>query len=306
MSIIIPTGTDNSNNNVENFLKHLEELNLEYEVILCTNVEADNFDKLNLIVSKYSNTSAYEIISKDLDNVVTYALEIALGDWVFILEDENKLSEHFLTILEVVTSKENLDCSVVVLKSKKRNLRDVILTRLSRYLMEVKVSTFQRASRGASRSSLVKWNQRAFKNKVLRVASNVEPNTRRNKQVDVETTADYNSHKLFRIGIRTMIYSSVAPLRLVSGISIASAGLAAGYSAYVVFIKYNQVPTPGWASTNLLLSISSLLLLVILSAICEYMYQLIGTVVQSQSIRIANESLNSQYSFIEKKDVHEK
>ena len=290
---------------IEEFITYLQNSKLKYEIILCTNAYSDNFHILNSIVSKFSNTSAYEVLSKDPDNVVTHGLTVALGDWVIILEDHENFLNHFDKIIETITSSENRELASVLLTSKKRKLRDVILVFLSNYFMDQRVPTFQRTSKAASRNSLVKWNQRAFKNKVLRIASSININSRGAQEAEIRVSTSYNSYRLFRTGLRTIVYSSVSPLRFVSAVSISASGMAAAYSAYVVLIKYNDVSTPGWASTNLLISVSSLLILIILSTLCEYMYQLIGTVVQSHSIRVANESMNSRYTFFENSDVHE-
>ena len=305
LSVIIPIASNGTGNKIKKFITSLQKSNFKYEIILCTRASSNNFNQLNSIVNEFPNTSAYEVLSKDLDNVVSHGLSIALGDWIIILEDDENFLVHFDKILEKITSTGNLDLSSVILTSNKMILRDKILVFMSRYLMEEKVPTFQRVSKAASRNSLIKWNQRAFKNKVLRVASSINVNARGAQEAEIKIASSYNSHRLFRIGLRTIIYSSVSPLRFVSIVSIFASGLAAAYSAYVVFIKYSDVPTPGWASTNLLISISSLLILVILSALCEYMYQLIGAVVQSHSIRVSSESMNSRYSFVDDKDVHD-
>jgi len=305
LSVIIPVSSNTSGTKIKNFITSLQKSNFKYEVILCTKSSLNNFNQLNSIVSEFPNTSAYEVLSKDLDDVVTHGLSIALGDWIIILEDEENFSDHFDKILEKITSTDNLDLASVLLTSDKMIIRDKFLVIMSKYLMEEKVPTFQRVSKAASRNSLIKWNQRAFKNKVLRVASSMNINARSSQGAEIKTTSTYDSHGLFRIGLRTIIYSSVSPLRFVSAVSIFASGLAAAYSAYVVFIKYSDLPAPGWASTNLLISISSLLILLILSALCEYMYQLIGAVVQSYSIRVASESMNSRYSFVEERDVHD-
>ena len=283
----------------------MQNSNFKYEVILCASADSNTFFLLNSIVNKFPNTSAYEVLSKDLDNVVTHGMSISLGDWVVILEDHENLLIHFHKIIEVITSEKNKDLSSILLTSKTKKLRDKFLVFLSKCFMDQKVPTFQRVSKASSRNSLANWNQRAFKNKVMRIASSININARGARETEIRISTPYKSKHLFRTGLRTIVYSSVSPLRLVSAVSILASGLAAIYSAYVVFIKYNDVSTPGWASTNLLISISSFLVLIILSTLCEYMYQLIGTVVQSYSIRVSNESMSSRYSFFETSDVHE-
>lgn len=290
---------------IEKFVASLQKSKYKYEIILCTRANSNNFNQLNSIVKEFSNTSAYEVLSKDLDNVVTHGLSVALGDWIIILEDDENFLVHFNKIIEKITTKDNQNLSSVLLTSNKIILRDKILVFMSRFLMEERVPTFQRVSKAASRNSLIKWNQHAFKNKILRVASITNINAGGPQEVKIKIASSYDSHRLFRIGLRTIIYSSISLLRFVGLMSIFASGIAVSYSAYVVFIKYSESPTPGWASTNLLISISSLLILIILSALCEYMYQLIGTVVQSHSIRVASESMNSRYSFIDDKDVYD-
>jgi hypothetical protein len=276
---------------------------VQYEVILCTSDSINKFESLRTIVDRFSNIAAYEIISKDSDAVISFGVEIALGDWVIILEDHENFQIHFTKILETITAPQNQFVTNISLIPHKFILRDRALVRLSRLLMQERVETFQRVSKASTRESLTRWNRRAFKSKVLRVASNLNRNNGSGQKVEVQVNSKYNSERLFRIGIRTIIYSSVAPLRFVGLLSIAASGFGAAYSAYVFFVRYQVTTAPGWASTNLILSGSLFLLFIILAAICEYLYQLIGATVQNNSILTAKESISSKYSYKENENV---
>ncbi len=297
----MPSGTNLSH--INEFIKSLGNRKLQYEVILCTSDSSDEFEGLRKIVDIFSNIAAYEVISKDSDALISFGLEIALGDWVMILEDHINLENDFTKLLKMIIEPENELVANISLVPQKLVLRDKALVWISRLLMQERVETFLRVSRASTRDSLTRWNRRAFKSKVVRVASNLNRHSRSGHNIAVKVDSKYNSQGLFRIGIRTIIYSSVAPLRYVGLLSIAASGFGAAYSAYVFFVRYQVTTAPGWASTNLILSSSLFLLFIILAAICEYLYQLIGATVQNSSILTAKESISSRYSFKENENV---
>jgi hypothetical protein len=226
-----------------------------------------------------------------------------LGDWVVILEDYDSLESHFKLLTQTIINPDRKAITNINLMPEKINFRDKILVRISRLLMHERVFTFQRVSKASTRDSLTRWNRRAFKSKVLRVASSLNQNSRAEQEVEIKVSSSYDSGRLFRTGLRTIIYSSVAPLRFVGLLSITASGFGAGYSAYVFFIRYQVSTAPGWASTNLILSCSLFLVFIILAAICEYLYQLIGATVHNTSILTAKESISKRFSFQENENV---
>jgi hypothetical protein len=299
LSVVIPVNSNLQEDQLTKFMTHVANIEYRYEVILCVSSSSEEFITAEKFTKNFPNIAAYEVFARDLDSVISHGLEIALGDWVFELVDAEKLTEHFSILLRKLETLSDINQINLVVFPNRIYLRDKVLVALSKVLTDLKVLTFLNTSRVSSRNSLVNWNRRAFKNKVLRIAPVV--NNPATKQVDIKYTApsNYNSKNLFKIGMRTIIYSSIKPLRFISTISLFGALLSTLYSLYIVFIKYQDEIVPGWASTNLLISTFSLSVLVILSVVSEYLYQLVGTIVQSSSTRITREALSARYSFKE-------
>ena len=303
ISIVIALKKEWKSDNVRDFLKSLLVKNIEYEVIFCIGSNLKSFKELAEIVKAYENTAAYEVLAKDLDTVTSFGLEIALGDWVIELHDEHHLEKHFEMMISTLQKSKEVSISNIILKPNRVVLRDKMLLTLNSIFTQSKVVTFQLTSRASSREALIYWNRRAFKNKVLRLAPAMHSNSFHPKAIELTTTANYHNSNLFKIGIRNIVYSSLLPLRFVALVALSSATMSTLYSAYVLFIRYSESSAPGWASTNLILSTMSLSLFVILYAICEYLYQIVGAVVQNSSTGVSNETLNKNYSFRERENI---
>ncbi len=290
---------------IVDFLDYISLQDADYEVIICQGINNLDFEELRKITRSHPNTSAYELIGNDLDANSAYGLGLALGDWVIELTDPENYVRHFDLLRKAISQSFQKEFQSIVLVSEKINIRDKVLLLLSKFLMHQKIYTFQKSSRATSRQALLGWNRRAFKSKVLRIAPAIGNPVFHTKSVVISTEANYNNAKLFRIGIRNIVYSSITPLRVVSGSALIAAFFSSVYSAYVLIVRYQETSAPGWASTNLILSLTSLITFSVLYVICEYLYQLVGTVVQGSSTGVSNESLNKNYSFVDKMNIED-
>jgi hypothetical protein len=299
LSIVIPINSKLQEGDLTKFLNNLSKIEYKYEVILCVSYLAEKYIMAEKLTKIFSNIAVYEVFARDIDSVISHGLEIALGDWVFELVDSKKLIEHFQALLSKIESLSDIDQVNIIISPNKIYFRDKVLLTVNKVLTDIRVITFLNTSRVSSRNSLMNWNRRAFKNKVLRIAPFVNSPSTKQIVIKDDNSSNYNSLSLFKIGMRTIIYSSIRPLRFISSISLFGAVLSTLYSLYIVLIKYQDELVPGWASTNLLISTFSLSVLVILSVISEYLYQLVGIIVQSSSSRITREALSAKYSFKE-------
>lgn len=305
ISVVINLNKNHDLSKVVDFLVHISLEASDYEVIICQGVNNFEFEELKKITRSHPNTSAYELMGNDLDANSAHGLGLALGDWVIELTDSSNYISHFDLLHKTISQSLQNEIQSIVLVSEKVNIRDKVLLLMSKFLMHQKIYTFQRSSRATSRQSLLGWNRRAFKSKVLRIAPAIGNPVMHTKSVVIPVEAQYYNAKLFRIGIRNIVYSSITPLRVISGSALIAAFFSSGYSAYVLMVRYQETSAPGWASTNLILSLTSLITFSVLYVICEYLYQLVGTVVQGFSIGVSNESLNKNYSFIDKMNIED-
>jgi hypothetical protein len=197
LSIVIPVNSNLQEDELTKFMTYVSKIDYKYEVILCVSSSSENYITTEKFTKNFPNVAAYEVFAKDLDSVISHGLEIALGDWVFELVDAEKLTEHFQMLLLKLETLSDVNKINLVVFPNRIYLRDKVLIALNKILADMEVLTFLNTSRVSSRNSLVNWNRRAFKNKVLRIAPVV--NSPATKQIVVEDTkpSNYDSMNLY-------------------------------------------------------------------------------------------------------------
>lgn len=275
----------------------------EYEVIICLHANSEFYTEVAALVSQRPNVSAYEVQTRSMDAVLSFGLQQALGDWMIELSDLENLQENYTKILRATKLDSTNVPTLILLRSERRTLRDYLLVKLASKFLPFKAISFEYLPRGSNRAALQNWNRRAFKSKVVQLAPFMSQDLDFKIVKASSTKSRYRTKRLMRRSIRSMVYSSITPLRLISSSALIAAICACFYSVYVVMIKYGSGSTPGWASTNLILSLSSLAVLAILAAICEYLYQIIGVLVHRDSADISRETISTSFSFRNRPNV---
>ena len=115
---------------------------------------------------------------------------------------------------------------------------------------------------------------------------------------------------LFGRGMEILFSASSSPLRAISMLALAGAGLNVVYSIYVLFTSVTSSVAEGWTSMSLQISGMFLLTSLVLSMICEFLIYSQQTAFSGNKYFIAREvsspqfGLNTKLNIVEKNDAH--
>jgi hypothetical protein len=260
-----------------------------YEIIITNPIGWANTDFKNSITNKMINTFYYEFNEERDDRLMTKGIDLSLGSK--ILEFYN--CENFNEIFGEINSKlENVNTNTIF-ASKRRNSVDRLLSAVIGLTLKQKISTLYDTPRFYTSESIKFWNSIKSKDKVLKFSVFLQK--QKVNYVFLESDLKVNRKRHIREVLRNILYTSVAPLRLVTLFSFMGAFVSLSISVYVYFYSiYNKV-IEGWTSTNLLISFSTFSILICLATLSEYLIQIITNTRYNYDVNILTEfSSNSK------------
>jgi hypothetical protein len=283
-------------------LELLIEMGISYEVLIVINEDIEKFKMVSNYSKLHPNIAVYLVKAKNIDGLVTVGLELALGNWILLLPKIKNARKKIEMLIQMQTERKGESGSYVLIPQK-QFLRDLILAKLFEMAIGGKIQSVLNSSSLHSRESLEMWNSRNLRSKVVRVVHLLHPDNCSYLKSEIEERSI--GHRIFRIGIRSLLYITARPLRWASALSICGALLGVSFSIYILFAKLSGPVVSGWASTNMLISILSTFILMSLSLILEYLYQIISNNIDQRENRIVNETLSGNYSFKEASNTFE-
>jgi hypothetical protein len=225
------------------------------------------------------------------------ALDQAIGDVIFEFYNMTNILGIFQEMFELSNS---LGCDLTYYPSK-RKLSDKFISLIASYFLGVKIKTFMDWPRVSNRDSLIKWNTLNSKSKVLKLSTYLF--NRKINYVESKNRINANSKRFIRISLRTLVYGSSSPLRLVTIIASLGSLMSFVVSIIVLFISFTKDVVTGWTTTNLLISLSTLLILFTLSIVSEYINQIVNTTKSLNGVDIVFEISSNDKNFQEKLNV---
>lgn len=283
--------------------KDLVRQEITYELIGCVRASQDiDPSMIEDLCRTNPNIGIYTISTDSDDAAMSAGIEFALGDWVLELPSMLDYQWEVNVLLEAASNTVEREVSFQIVPAH-RIRRDRLMSWLASKALGIPVCTLLSTSRLSSRQSLIAWNRRKLRHKVLRVAPQLAliPTQPVSGQVGFTTS----SLRLMRIGFRTIVHSTPKPLRWVSQVAIAGAILSVIVSGIILVVSIERNVVPGWTTTNLQLSALSFLTLTVLSIISEYIYQIASTTIDQPSYRVTGESLSASYSFRKNPNIME-
>ena len=287
---------------ITSFASNFLQLHSDFEIIVC--MPSGKIDAVSIknFCEKSPNVAVYEVTSTNFDDLITAALELALGDWVLELADSSALENHASMLLNCAYNDLQSEIDSYQLTPIKLPIVDRILSNLASSALEVRVHTLAYTSRLTKRAAMQTWNARKLRSKVLRVAPQLSGANVLERKIINASKLNYS--RIGRVGMRTIAHSSAKPLRWISFISLSGALLSLVISAAVVAISANNKVVPGWTTTNLQISGLSFLTLSVLGILSEYIYQIAAVTIGQPVFRIVRETLSPRYAFQVKPNIY--
>lgn len=282
-------------------LSYLRKEIKKFEVIVCFGTQdLVDYQEKKIYLETQENTACYLLATANKEELLAYGLEVALGDWVL---DNEISSQTSIYIDQLIQRARCLPSNITFLigNSNRRTFGDKFLARLSALILSDRIFSFAPIARLMSRKSLRRWESMNLKNKLVRVAPFLSGTHGEN--MNLLGPCEINKKRLFRIGLRTLLYSSPRPLRFVSTLSFAAASWSMATAMYVFVRGMASDVTPGWASTNLQMSMLSFITATSLGVISEYVYQGILGAQNLNGGLLLEENISLNYGFLTNPNV---
>jgi hypothetical protein len=275
--------------NVLYLCEHLKNENYNFEVIIVNSVKFHEKDITDYLRDNLANTFYYLLPLNSIESLMTSGIEIAVGDLILEFYNTENLVEEFDALIKYY---EN-DLQDIVLYSKVKYFPDKFISLIFSLSFGFKVKTILDFPRLSNRDSLSPWLDFKSKHKTLKFLTFFRNGKINYRLFDKKISIDRSRH--LRKSLRTLIYGSTFPLRLVTLIAFLGSFLSLVISFSIVIYGVNNNVVEGWTTTNLISSFGSFLVLSTLGVISEYLNQVISNTRSTNKLNVILEvSSNSQ------------
>jgi hypothetical protein len=274
----------------------LESRGLNYELICILDSNIDSSERVLKTLAPLPNLITLEVVARNLDDFISVGLENALGDYILEIP---ALTDSNLVVNALINSvMENPDVLSFQLVPTKPKIRDFILSKIASRALKVKVNTMELAPRISRRDVTEAWGERLTRNKVIRVMTQLDlfsPHL-----IHLNLTETLKSPRFVRICLRSVAYSSAAPLRWITYVSLFGAALSISITFLVLLIAQTNEVVPGWTTTNLQISFFAFMMLTLFGMLSEYIYQNTAATLNQRYFRVKSENVSERFTILEK------
>lgn len=274
----------------------LEGRGLNYELICILDSKTIRSKSVLDTLASLPNLITLEVVARNLDDFISVGLENALGDYILeipCLTDSNIIANTLID--HAIKNPDVLSFQMVPTKPK---IWDLVLSKVASKALNVRVHTMELAPRISRRDVTEAWGERLTRNKVIRVMTQLDLFSPHLIQMNLANTL--KSPRFFRICLRSVAYSSAAPLRWITYLSLFGAALSISISFLVLLIAQTNEVVPGWTTTNLQISFFAFMILTLFGMLSEYIYQNTAATLNQRYFRIKSEAVSERFAILEK------
>ena len=291
LSVVIPVF--NESDSIESTLNRVEAsispIGRNYEIIVVNDGSSDQ--TLNLLLQHHKSHPRLVILdlARNVGHMaaITAGLDQATGRWVVTLDGDGQDPPELIPEMISRAEMNGADiCFMVRSDRKQDSLRHQIFSPLF-------YKTLSRATGGQAPIQAADF--RLMSDRVVQVLRSL-PDTNRIyrvitpqlgfKSIQFEYSrkqretgvSKYGFIKLAVLASRSLLATSGAPLRWLSNLAVAIAGIALLYSLFILLVGFFGNGPPGWASISLLLSTILFLQAISMAVISEFLLSLIADV----------------------------
>jgi hypothetical protein len=224
---------------------------------------------------------------------------LSVGDLIFEFYDFTNIVDEF----DLMIKNYNKPFEEFTLYGRVNSISDKIICRISSLMLKSRIITMFDFPRVTKRESLNAWLQVKSKDKFIKLA--LLYNENKINYIMSERRIKYSSKRHIRKSIRSIIYVSTFPLRIITLLSLMGSIISILVSFYVLFygLKYGAIE--GWSTTNLFISGSSFFILSTLGIMSEYLNQVISNNRETGKINIVFELSSNSKSFKLENNIEE-
>jgi hypothetical protein len=269
----------------------LEKTGISYELICVIDSKRPNLQEVRVGIATLPNLITFEVIARDLDDFISVGLENALGDYVLEIPYLQDFENVVTTLLDITIESPLHFC--YQLMPNRTSIADFILSKIASKALGVRVNTMLMVPRISRRDVTESWSERLTRNKVVRVMTQLDLIS---PEVIKSSKVKWIKHRRFiRISLRTIAYSSAAPLRWVTYIALFGASFNIMVTIAVLLIARTQNVVPGWTTTNLQISFFAFTILTLFGMLSEYIYQNTAATLNQRYYRVTRENVSERF-----------
>ena len=280
---------------IVNLSSILEQIGIKYELLCVIDSKIKKIDSERKKLALLPNLLSLEVLARDVDDFISVGLENSLGDYVLEipkLQDPEKIVRDLVNC--VTHNPEILSFQIV---PAHKSFSDSILSMIATRALGVRVNTMSLVPRISRRDVIEAWGERLTRNKVVRVMTQLDllsPEVLR-----IGPNQHVKSSRFMRVSLRTIAYSSAAPLRWVTYISLFGAAFNIIITFVVLVIAQTQDVVPGWTTTNLQISFFAFIILTLFGMLSEYIYQNTAATLNQRYYRLTSEQVSQRFKMLQ-------
>ena len=299
MSVICVNVDFDKLKNVLNLCEHLKNNKYKFEIVIVNNTKFHKEDTADYITNNLVNTFYYLLPLKSTESLMAAGMDLAVGDIIIEFYNVENLIEEF----NEVTKCYKYGSQDLVLCGKANYFPDKFISSIFSLVFGFKVKTTLDFPRLSNRESLNPWLEFKSKHKTLKIATFFKNNQIIYYHFDKKISYDRKRH--LRKTLRTLIYGSTFPLRLVTLTTILGSLSSLVISFLIVVYSLNNAVVEGWTTTNLIVSFGSFLILTTLGVISEYLNQVISKTRTTNKINVILEAASNAQNFHLHRNIEE-
>ena len=317
LSIVITTKNDENTlrKKLEHISKNLKELVSDYELIIIDNGSTDK--SLHLLKDLTSlnglpNLQVYALTKEaDCDSAAWVGLENALGDFVVVFDpNEDDLSilpnmlKKAVSGSEVVFARNQISSKQSISYSIANGLFNFLYKRFSGIHFTKEAPEYRVLSKRVV-NFILRHNKPAISYRNIPVTAGFTKSYIEYQSEPLKLKKKKVSEGIER-GIRLMVSTTRAPMRLVTVLSLFGAVANLVYSFYVVLIGFfAENVAPGWISISLQMSGMFFLISLVLLVLGEYILHMAGLSNETTQLHVGQEFTSAKMTRLERLNLEE-
>lgn len=299
ISIICPEVKNEDIEKIICLTDFLVEKQYKFEILIINDHKSVNENFLRSVKEKLTNSFLYTFASTDIEKLVSSGLELSVGDLIFEFYNIDNLLDEFKIMINLYLE-EKEDFTIY---NNNNYVIDKIISGVATQVFKSKIKTMINFPRVSKRESLNTWLEIKSKHKIIKLAPFLKNNEI--KYVKLRQKITYSKKRHLRESLRSIIYVTTAPLRLVTFLSLVGSAISMSVSFYVLYISLTTKVVEGWTTTNLIISVSVFFILVTLGIISEYLNQIISNTKTIGHLQIHSETSSNSKSYTLNDNVEE-
>ena len=299
ISIICPRVNSQDIKQITYLTEYLDKNQYKFEILIVNDYRSINETILRDVKEKLKNTFFYTFAFDEVDELVAAGIELSVGDIIFEFYNLDNLLEEFKIMINLYHEKKE-DLTIY---NNEKYIIDKMISEVATKIFKTRIKTMVDFPRVSKRESLTTWLEVKSKHKVIKLALYLNNNNI--KYIKLKQKINYSKRRHLRKSVRSIIYVTTVPLRLVTLLSLVGSAISMLSSFYVLYVSLTDKVVEGWTTTNLIISTSAFFILLTLGIMSEYLNQIISNTKTKGHLQIYYETSSNSKSYVSNDNLEE-